>query len=83
MGIFVLFNQILTLFQIHLDNGYDVIQYDNQFIAYPLNFPNEPSNFEPIPSQHSIELCDVNTGMDMEMSTSQAPPQPSTYTTPS
>ena len=43
------------------------MQYDDQFIAYPLNFPDEPTTFDLGPSLHNVELLDVNIGMDLEV----------------
>ena len=82
-GILILFDRILNLFQRHLDADQNIMPYDDQFIAYLVNFDDESTSFKPPPSIQNIELLDVNTGMDMELEPSEPPPQPSTSTIPS
>ena len=77
-GILILFDRIHNLFQRHLDVDQNIMPYDDQFAAYPLNFDDEPTSFGPSPSAQNIELPDVNIKMDMERGPSQPPPQLST-----
>lgn len=46
-GILILFYKIINLFQRHLDANNNIVVYDDNFVAYPLDFADAPTSFDP------------------------------------